>query len=289
MFCHGKKLCGKKSKNTALSDGNDSEGEDMYGFLPKKTTTTTTRACVRNENIYESAPRKVVKSTKPKVVTFLNEPPKVRLIQRRHSCADNFQNYIADRYDYKPLIPIERLPSYPNSVHRSASGSSVCTHYRRPPLLSLSPVRFPPPCYREAVRRAASFSASRGINRGFVGIKQLSIVPETNNKSGRVLLSPKTLTSTLHKSVFSSTSNLYVDSSALKRTHSRDLSIASSTSSISEATVYRKIGPCDYVSVNDKEPHRKSFRSVESSSDDGVEVDVRSSVCSSTVCYFCLC
>ncbi len=275
MLCHGKPLCGKRAKNGTLSDGNDSEGEDMYGFLPKEKTIA---ACVRRENIYESAPRK---AAKPKAVTFVNEPPRVKLIQRRHSCADNFGGYAAARFNYQPLIPVERLPSYPNSVRRSASsvGASVCGHYqRRQQLPPPSPVRPPPPCYLVAVRRAASFSASRGVNRGLL-LRRPPPPTATVSRAAAERASP------LNRTVSSSTSDLYVDSFALKRVQSQDLSAASSTSSISEATVYRKIGPCDYVSVSEK-PQRKSFGSQESSSDDGVDVSFRSSLGSSTVCDF---
>lgn len=301
MLCHGKPLlCGKKVKTSILTDGNESEGEDMYGFLPKKTNLLP-RTAVRRENIYEASPRKPVK----KVVTFREEPPRVRFIQRRHSCAENFRNYAAAKYNYRPLIPVERLPSYPNSgagtdsqtssiLISSVPPESVCGHYRRRPLLpppnvkSLSPLpslgRPRPPCYHVAVRRAASFSASRGMNRNWTVRKPPSpalLVPERAETPSSISIpEPMPL---LNRHLSSSTSDLYVDSFALKRSQSRDLSVSSSASSVSEATVYRKIGPSDYVSVNGK-PVRKNFRSsMESSSDDGVDVSFRSSVASSTV------
>lgn len=332
MLCHGRPLsCAKKSKAAVpLAEGNDSEGEDMYGFLPKKLTVTP--ACIRRENVYEAAPRKA--AAKSKVVTFLNEPPKVRLIQRRHSCAENYRSYAPGTYDGRPSALRsadsqpehpepqrlhQRPPSHPQQhlqqpqqpawhqwqfPHRWSSGcagNSVCGHYWRrmsPPSPSAMPrasssSRPPPPGYHVAVRRAASFSASRGVNSNRLGLaRSLRAGPLTSASvaapSYPPLLGqqPHALrvdesvkfdvvvggggggpSSNLNRAVSSSTSDLYVDPFALKRAQSRDLiSVASSTSSMSEATVYRKIGPCDYVSVGDN-PCHKSFRSKESSLD----------------------
>lgn len=282
----------------------------MYGFLPKKLTVTP--ACIRRENVYEAAPRKV--ATKPKVVTFLDEPPKIRLIQRRHSCAENYRSYASTKYDCGPLAlrstdalpqraeqqqqpqkllppPSHQLQQLPS--HRWSSGcagSSVCGHYWRrmlPPSPRLSSTwRPPPPGYHVAVRRAASFSASRGLNanrfavdgRPLCGASLASVAPPAQPPQQHPLRAVEPVkrdvvaeaSSNLNRAVSSSTSDLYVDSFALKRAQSRDLlSVASSTSSMSEATVYRKIGPCNYVSVCDR-PCRKSFRSPESSFDDRI-------------------
>lgn len=225
-----------------LSGGNDSEGEDMYGFLPKNKTDSKRSSLVersgRVENIYETR--------KPtKVVTFKNEPPRVRIIQRRHSCAENFRNY--QSYYRSPYV--NRTPSYPPAIKRSTSFVEPCAHYHQrplppPPQMQMRP---PPPSYNVAVRRAASFSATRGVNRGFPKQPQPALNTDVQSNLNRI-----------HSS---STSELYVDSFSLKRAPSREiLSAASSTSSISEATVYKKVGPGDYVSVSDKTFHRKSFR-----------------------------
>lgn len=277
MLCHGKPLlCGKKAKNSILSDGNESEGEDMYGFLPKKIVPPI---AVRRENIYGESPRR-----RPvRRVTFKDEPPKVQLIQRRHSCAENFRSFAARKYDYQPLIPIENLPLYPNLVGRSSSNYGEHLVDRRPVFASdrgVPPVRLAPPCYHVAVRRAASFSATRGVSRGFTIRRPAQSVGRFADQS------TTPITPALNRQFSSSTSDLYADSLVSKCDESQNLSAGSSTSSVSEVTVYRKIGPGDYVSVSsdNKQPQRKSFRSsIESSSDDGVDVSFHSSVSSSTV------
>lgn len=344
MLCHGKPLsCAKKSKmGASLPADDDSEGEDMYGFLPKKLTVTP--ACIRRENIYEAAPRKAAAATATttKVVTFLDEPPQVRLIQRRHSCAEDYRGYASAKFDRRPPTrhPIDPQPQLrctvqppppshqqqqsqnlgaqlpPSLAYRSqfphrwssgSAGNSVCGHYWRrmlPPSPPSTPRpsaawRPPPPGYHVAVRRAASFSASRGINanRLAVGARPpaghsfaSSTATRPHPPQSRPLRPVDPVkcggggdagaSSNLRRAASSSTSDLYVDSLALKRAQSRDLlSVASSTSSMSEATVYRKIGPCDYVSVCDT-PCRKSFASRRRSSDD------RAANSSSTVRFF---
>lgn len=225
-----------------LSEGNDSEGEDMYGFLPKNKLDPKYER--RVENIYET--RKPVK-----VVTFKNEPPRVRIIQRRHSCAENFRNY-QQTYYRSPYVA-NRTPSYPPAIKRSNSFvESACAHYHRRPLPTPPQMRPPPPSYNVAVRRAASFSATRGVKGGF---------PRRPPPPVRTEADGSAQPTNLNRVHSSSTSDLYVDSFSLKRAPSREiLSAASSTSSISEATVYKKIGPGDYVSVSDKTFHRKSFK-----------------------------
>lgn len=260
MLCHGKPICGKKSKDMLTEGGNESEGEDMYGFLPKPKPNLPRSSLIertgRVQNIYETR--------KPaKVVTFKNEPHQVRIIQRRHSCAENFRDYQPSSCRSARTVAItNRTPSYPPAIKRSTSFAEPCAHYHRrplpllpPPQQQLMPERPPPPCYNIAIRRAASFSASRGVNRGYPRRPP----PFVGGPEMPKLLPMPPLFAQMHHS--SSTSDLYVDSFSLKRAQSREiLSAASSTSSISEATVYRKIGPGDYVSVSDKQSNRKSFR-----------------------------
>ena len=251
-----------------LSEGNDSEGEDMYGFLPKKTAAPT---AVRRENIYEKNPRRPARR-----VTFKDEPPRVRLIQRRHSCADNFRTFAARKYEYQPLIPIEQLPSYPNPARRSGVAAAAAASFRDregrrgafPDMPAGAAVpRASPPCYQVAVRRAASFSAARGVNREYMVRR-----PPPYPKFAPQIPPPMPL---LSRQFSSSTSDLYVDSLALKNLQSRDVVAADGSTStlMSEATVYRKVGPRDYVSVGDQ-PRHKTFRtSMESSSDEGVDMN----------------
>lgn len=128
-----------------------------------------------------------------------------------------------------------------------------------------------PPPYSVAVKRAASFSTSRGVvaNR----LKKLSCPPTmtSRNNDGKNRNIPTTTMTIGGTSVIadssrfvansrglsSSTSDLYVDSVSLRKVQSRELlSTASSTSSVSEATVYQRIGPCNYVGVSSDKSKR---------------------------------
>lgn len=292
MLCHGKAICGKKNAGGRSTDGNDSEGEDMYGFLPKVPQQSATTCGIRRcENIYGPSPRRRRRSAdgKPKSVTFVDEPPRVRLIQRRYSCADNYRDYAAARYapatidapapsSYHYRAPVQRSHSFIASSDRAFYGACHDT-----PTIA----RPPPPCYQVAVRRAASFSASRGVNR----VGSCPRRPQFERSVPPAAMTP------LNRVQSSSTSELYVDSIALKKNLQRQetitatptrcikepLSTASSTSSVSDATVYRKLpGPSDfYVSVDENKPRTKSFRiSQASSTDDGVDVSFQSSTVS---------